>query len=477
MIVPLVQDSRLADRRVKLAERAGLDGDVDFEGELKEVALLYARPGKGPRRVYLLGVGQEPDFASVLLAFRSFAHRYGKKLPTRVGIFFQYLTGADADAAGTLTDAAVNGFLLGAYNLGLYKTQSDPPEEAPGSRGAALLQLRTDATADVVERAQATADVQRRILDLVNAPANKVTPQTLVQWAVDAGAQWGFSVTAYDRAQLQEMGAEALLAVGRGSAHPPQLVVMEYKPEGEALPKVALVGKGITFDTGGLSIKPSANMHHMKSDMGGAAAVLGTMELVARLKLPIHLIGVVPTAENAVDASSLRPGDVIGSYSGKTIEVIDTDAEGRLILADGLAYAKKHFDPEILIDLATLTGSVIGTLGYHAAGLFTHDDALAQALTAAGEQTGERVWRLPLWPVYADEMKSDVADIKNYHGKPYAGAITAAKFLEAFTNEHPRWAHLDIAGVAFGSSEFSSMQSATAWGVRLLTTYLSGLVS
>lgn len=249
------------------------------------------------------------------------------------------------------------------------------------------------------------------------------------------------------------------------------MIVTEYSPENYEK-TVVLVGKGVTFDTGGISIKNSANMHLMKSDMGGAAAVLGAVELAARLQLPVHVVGIIPSTENCVDGASTKPGDVIDSYSGKTIEVIDTDAEGRLILADGLSYALKNYKPDVLLDLATLTGSVVQTLGYSAAGLFTANDTLAAQLAEAGDRTGERLWRLPLWDEYQDEVKSDVAEVRNYHGKPIAGAIVAAKFLEVFTEEHPAWAHLDIAGTAFGDLEFAPNRAGTAYGVRLLVEFL-----
>ncbi|MCL4141236.1 UNVERIFIED_CONTAM: hypothetical protein GTU68_048564 [Idotea baltica] len=245
---------------------------------------------------------------------------------------------------------------------------------------------------------------------------------------------------------------------------------MEYKPNTPGdYKKIGLVGKGVTFDTGGLSIKPSINMHYMKSDMGGAAAVFGTLEMAAKLQLPVHLIGIVPATDNSVDAKSIKPSDVIGSYSGKTIEIIDTDAEGRLILADGINYMVKNYSPEILIDLATLTGSAVRTFGYHAAALFSNNDDLAERIQQTGDDNGERAWRLPIWDIYKDDIKSDVADVRNYSGRPTAGAIAAAKFLEFFTENHPKWAHLDIAGVAFGDSEFTIQRSATGFGIRLLT--------
>jgi leucyl aminopeptidase len=265
----------------------------------------------------------------------------------------------------------------------------------------------------------------------------------------------------------------ALLAVSQGSAAPPVFAILEYRYSGgPARAAVGLVGKGVTFDTGGLSIKPSTNMHLMKSDMGGAAAVFGVFAAAARLQLPVHLIGVAPMTENCVDAKAFKPSDVISSHSGKTIEIIDTDAEGRLLLADGLSYLASQYQLDAIIDLATLTGSTVRTLGYHAAALFCNNDRLSNQLFQAGMRTGERLWRFPLWDIYKEEIKSDIADVRNFSGRPIAGAIGAAKFLEAFINGHPAWAHLDIAGVAFNDSEFAAQTSATGFGIRLLLNFL-----
>ncbi len=214
------------------------------------------------------------------------------------------------------------------------------------------------------------------------------------------------------------------------------------------------------------------SMQFMKSDMGGAAAVLGAMELAAKLQLPVHLIGVIPATDNCVDAKSIKPGDVIGSYSGKTIEVDNTDAEGRLILADGICYLNRTYQPDVMIDLATLTGSCFATFGSKVAGLFSNNDALARQIYQQGLKTGELVWQMPIWDIYGKMIQSDIADIKNNHQPPVAGAIAAAKFLEFFTEKHPAWAHLDIAGTAFGDSEYSATKSGTAFGVRLLVAYL-----
>jgi leucyl aminopeptidase len=297
----------------------------------------------------------------------------------------------------------------------------------------------------------------------------------MAKWAIESGKKFGYNVSVLEKQQLKSQKLDALLAVGQGSEHPPVLIVMEYRSP-NATQTVGLVGKGVTFDTGGISIKSSTNMHLMKSDMGGAAAVFGAMELAAKMQLPINLIGIVPACENSVDGKSFKPSDVINSYSGKTIEIIDTDAEGRLILADGLSYMVKNFQPDVMIDLATLTGSVIATLGYHAAGMFTNNDNLAQKLTQAADQTGERLWRLPLWDIYKEDISSDIADVRNYSGKPMAGAISATKFLEVFTENHQNWAHLDIAGTAYGDTEFAPQRAGTAFGVRLLLEYLENMV-
>ena len=448
----------------------------DFKAEQGEVQILYQQE----RRFYLLGLGKNPAFSEVLKAFRSFSHKYRQKMATPIAI--SLLHGNLSGDAASWVEAAINGLLLGAYSIGRFKNK-DNGTPHPLAQPDVMVQILAEEghktpCLDAAARGREMAQTQMRIFDLVNAPSNKKNPESLAQWAVESGRAYGFKVEVMQKAQIEATGLHALLAVNRGSEDPAAFIIMEYQPPesvGKPRKKVGLVGKGVTFDTGGLSIKPSANMHYMKSDMGGAAAVFGALEMAAKLQLPVHLIGIVPATDNSVDACSLKPSDVINSYSGKTIEVIDTDAEGRLILADGLSYMARNFHPDLLIDLATLTGSTVRTFGYHAAGLFSNNDELAAQLYQASERTGERLWRLPIWDLYKDDIKSDVADVRNYSGKPMAGAIGAAKFLEAFIEGHPAWAHLDIAGVAFNDSEFASQKSATAYGVRLLTDFLSQL--
>lgn len=368
--------------------------------------------------------------------------------------------------------AFANGFFLGTYTQGQWKTEAPQHPLRQADSQLQLVGEQAEGQATILHKAYLQADTQMRCMDLLNAPANKKRPQDLADWAIASGQRFGYQVDVLDKAGCEAEGLHALLAVNRGSEDPPRFIIQTYK--GTAAPEQPsiLVGKGVTFDTGGISIKPSTNLHLMKSDMGGAAAVLGTIEAAARLQLPLHLVGLVPATDNCVDALSYKPSDVIASHSGKTIEIIDTDAEGRLLLADALSYATTHYQPTTLIDLATLTGSAVRTFGYECAALFTQNDELCAALRRAGDESDERVWPLPMWEAYQANLKSDVADLKHFSGKPISGAIDAAVFLSNFTNEHPRYAHLDIAGVAMKASPYASDRMATGYGIGLLLAFL-----
>lgn len=437
----------------------------DFKADFKQVVTIY----QNNQRVFLVGLGKNPKEADFVKILRSFFYKQKKTLPNHVRLSL-----VEGGIESAWVQAIANGITLGDYDIDLYKTgKSDTLNffQQNGTIEIVVGEGDLHQAQNAARIGAATGKTQIAVMDLMNAPANKKYPQILAEFAQKSAQKYGYSVTVFDEKMCESIGLQALLAVAKGSEHPPRFIILEYQHP-QATQKVGLVGKGVTFDTGGISIKPSANMHLMKSDMGGAAAVLGTLELAAKLQLPVHLVGVVPTTENSVDGLATKPGDVIGSYSGKTIEVIDTDAEGRIILADALSYLVRNHAPDVMVDLATLTGSCVATLGYAAAGMFTQNDTLAQSLYDSGQQTGEKLWRLPLWDDYKDELKSDVADVKNYHGKPIAGAIVAAKFLEVFAENHANWAHLDIAGTAFGDSEFASTKSATAYGVRLLIHWL-----
>lgn len=368
--------------------------------------------------------------------------------------------------------SAFAGWIAGMYDLGIFK-QSDAGHPKV-STGEIVSLLPSDADEQTARDGITLGLVQQEVMNLVNTPASHKSPAYIGAWASRSAAQYGYTVKVLDKQDLTTLGMQAILAVNRGSEQPAVCIVSHYRhPEAEK--KVALIGKGVVFDTGGISLKDSKNMHYMKSDMAGAAAALGTVEACARLKLKVDVMAITPMTDNSIDALAIKPGDVIGSYAGKTIEVLDTDAEGRLVLADALAYAIKEYAPDVMVDLATLTGSIVAALGPQAAGLFSKNDQLAGALETAGTSTGERVWRMPMFDEYHDDMQSDIADIKNLSDKPYAGSITAAKFLEFFTSEHPAWAHLDIAGMGFQPNGFGKGYCATGYGVRLLVEWLKDM--
>jgi leucyl aminopeptidase len=468
IIFSFLQDENLETQLQKVSHDFELNLELvkqDFKADLKEFQVAYS---PNNQKVILLGLGKKTNSSDIIKAFRTLFLKQKSKLPNEVTIDVQNLP-------EDWIEYAVIGSMLGGYDLDLYKTEDKKTFSIFTKEGIINVLSTSESTEKAIVRGKAISKTQMQMFDLMNAPANKKTPYVLAKWAVDSGKKFDYSVTILEKQQLKSQKLDALLAVGQGSEHPPVLIIMEYKSP-EAKQKVGLVGKGVTFDTGGISIKSSTNMHLMKSDMGGAAAVMGAIELAAKLKLPVHLVGIIPACENSVDGKSFKPSDVIGSYSGKTIEIIDTDAEGRLILADGLNYLVRNYQPDTMIDLATLTGSCVATLGYHAAGMFTNNDELSQKLTKAADQTGERLWRLPLWDIYKEDITSDIADVRNYSGKPMAGAISATKFLEVFTDNHQNWAHLDIAGTAFGDTEFAPQRAGTAFGVRLLLKFLENMV-
>jgi leucyl aminopeptidase len=296
-------------------------------------------------------------------------------------------------------------------------------------------------------------------------PGNVATPTYLANAARELAQRHGFGITILDKAAIVREKMGALLSVAQGSAEEPRFIAMEYN--GSDAKPVVLVGKGVTFDTGGISIKPAQNMEDMKYDMSGAAAVLGTFEALGRLRPKVHVVGLIPSTENMPSGTAVKPGDVVTSHLGKTIEVINTDAEGRLILCDALSYARRY-QPAAVVDIATLTGAIVVALGHNATGLMGADEKLVQEVKAAGERAGERVWELPLWEDYRDLMKSDIADIKNSGGRP-AGSISAGWFLREFVDGFP-WAHLDIAGTAYTErDEPGRVKGPTGIGVRLFT--------
>ncbi|WP_418262917.1 leucyl aminopeptidase family protein [Flavobacterium faecale] len=427
---------------------------------------LYLSEQNGSIYVFV-GIGKDTDYKDLKTIFRRIAKNQKTFLDEKVALFIP------SETDEMEVEAMVSGLFLGTYNIGHFKGNDLHPFLKTNFE---IHILSNRDFSSIVNRAFKIARAQLETLALVDLPPNIVNPKYLSLWAQDKGVNFGFEVKILGREACEIECLGAFLAVGKGSENDPQFVIMNYEPRVSSpdLKHIGLVGKGITFDTGGLNIK-TTGMLHMKCDMAGAAAVLGTMQLIADLQLPIKVTAIVPCAENSVDAKSFFPSDVITSYSGKTIEIIDTDAEGRLVLADGLSYLIKNYNPEYIIDVATLTGSAVGTFGYECAALFTNNEDISNKIQAAGNFVGERLWPLPLWDAYKSDIESEIADVKNFSGKPVAGAISAAKFLEFFTNEHPAWAHLDIAGVAFGDSEFAKTKHATAYGVHLLTKFIENL--
>ncbi len=306
--------------------------------------------------------------------------------------------------------------------------------------------------------------------DLVNEPGNVKSPEFLAEQARRIAGEVGLKCTVLGLAELAQEGFGALLGVAQGSVREPRLIALEYRGGSSDAQPVALIGKGVVFDAGGISLKPAEKMDEMKMDMAGAATVLGTILSAALMKLPVNLVGIIPAVENLPSGSAIRPGDILTSLSGRTIEVLNTDAEGRLILADALTFAQR-FQPRVVIDLATLTGACIIALGHHATAILGSHEGLIRQLIRAGEKSGERLWQLPLWEDYAGQLKSEIADVKNIGGRP-AGTITAAAFLQKFAGE-TAWAHLDIAGTAWeDKGRPYTPRGGTGVGVRLLLDYL-----
>ncbi len=356
------------------------------------------------------------------------------------------------------------GMELRAYRFDRYKTKKeDPDQDQPALVTIAV--PATDETRAFAAAADAVANGVHLARTLVNEPPNVLFPDEFARRASELGAL-GVEIEVFDLEAAEKLGMRALVAVGRGSAHEPRVVIMRWAGGGDAKP-VAFVGKGVTFDTGGISIKPAAGMEDMKGDMAGAGCVVGLMHALAARKAKVNAIGAIGLVENMPDGKAQRPGDIVTSMSGQTIEIINTDAEGRLVLADLLWYVQDRFKPEVMIDLATLTGAILVSFAHEYAGLFSNNDALSERLTKAGVETGEKVWRLPLGPAYDKLIDSKFADLKNTGGR-HGGSITAAQFLQRFVNDTP-WAHLDIAGTGMGSPADEINQSwGSGWGVRLL---------
>ncbi len=445
----------------------------EFSGKAGETLLVHSAEG-GNERFLLVGLGAKKRATSVSL--RNLGSQIAAYLNERhIGrclIDVNPLSlskGGEIEALGALCE----GLLLADYRFDTYlKQEEDPPSSL---QAVALLigSSRDKAAAEaVVSEAEAICRGICRARDLVNLPGNHKSPLFLAETAEQIARDQGLHCTLLPRAELEKQGFGALLGVAQGSVREPYLIVLEYHGGTQEERPIALVGKGVVFDAGGISLKPADKMDEMKMDMAGAAAVLGTMQAVAELKLPVNLVAVVPAVENLPSGTAYRPGDILTSLSGKTIEVLNTDAEGRLILADALTWVGRY-NPRVVIDLATMTGACIVALGHHASAVLGNHDGLARELIKAGERCGERLWQLPLWEEYSAQIKGDFGDIKNSGGRS-AGTITAAAFLKHFAEDYT-WAHLDIAGTAWADKNTpGSPRGGTGVGVRLLIEYLRG---
>ncbi len=445
----------------------------EFCGEAGRTLLVHGNRRLTCERLLLVGLGKEKEMTAESLrrAAALAATALHERRLQSCALVLNDLTSRLPVAVAA--EAWVEGLQLADYRFQNYLA-ADPQRPAPLAR----LTLLTDSDPAAVGAKQAVLRSQavcRGVFlarDLVNEPGNVKSPAFLAERATELAAETGMECTVLGREALEREGFGALLGVAQGSLREPRLIRLDYRGAADERP-VILIGKGVVFDSGGISLKPGENMDQMKMDMAGAATVFGTLLAAALLRLPVNLTGLVPAVENMPSGNALRPGDILTSLSGKTIEVLNTDAEGRLILADALSYAQR-FKPREVIDVATLTGACVIALGHHAAALLGNHRGLLRRLQQAGEICGERLWPLPLWKEYGQQLKSEVADLKNIGGRP-AGTITAAAFLEHFARDY-RWAHIDIAGTAWQEKTADYRPAGgTGFGVRLLITYLSRL--
>ncbi len=440
----------------------------DMAGECGQTALFYDLPGVTAERVVLLGLGESKDFSAAVLR---------KALDA---VFPQINASGARDAVVSLPigslddghhdigrDIAISA-VLATYRFDRLKTEPKPPAKplnrvtVMGDDSHAVKGLKKG-----LSQGQAIANGMVLARDLANLPGNICTPTYLADQAktIKRGVK-KMRVKIVDEKEMKSLGMGSLLSVSKGSREPAKLIVLDYRGGKSSEKPVVLVGKGLTFDAGGISLKPAAEMDEMKYDMCGGASVLGVMQACAELELPLNVIGLVPTSENLPDGAANKPGDIVTSMSGQTIEILNTDAEGRLILCDSLTYAER-FEPAAVVDIATLTGACVIALGGHATGLWSTDDRLAEGLLSAGQSTGDRAWRMPLWEDYQPQLNSNFADMANIGGRQ-GGAITAACFLSRFAKKF-KWAHLDIAGTAWISGK---EKGATGRPVPLLVQFL-----
>ncbi|HEX6978166.1 MAG TPA: leucyl aminopeptidase [Alphaproteobacteria bacterium] len=473
-IVGILDDRKLTPAAAALDKKTGglvtrAMGSSRFKGRKDDVLEIIAPKGLPVARVLLVGLGKAEKIDALQLQnlggnIVAFLNRVGESTAT---FPVENLTGVSLQAPDMAANVAY-GARLRAYRFDKYRTR-EKEEQKPSLKAFNLLVTDVAAARKAFAPFDRVADAIYTTRDLVSEPPNVIYPESMAERCKRLSA-FGVKVEVLDEKQLGKLGMGALLGVAQGSARPPRVVVMRWDGAPRAKDKrpIAFVGKGVTFDTGGISIKPSAGMEDMKWDMAGAAAVVGVMEALAARRARVNAVGLIGLVENMPSGTAQRPSDIVRSMSGRTIEVLNTDAEGRLVLADVCWYAQDRFKPQAMIDLATLTGAIIVALGHEYAGLFSNNDELAARLLNAGKSVGEALWRLPLGDSYDKDIDSDTADVKNIGSNRAAGSIIGAQFIQRFVNGVP-WAHIDIAGVAWSKKDAPTVpRGATAFGVRLL---------
>ena len=445
----------------------------DVRGKAKDEVVLFARDDAGPRRVALLGIGKAPSFDAEQV--RRLAGR-AVRLAERLGVDALSLRlGAEGPAdEAERGQAAAEGAVLAAWRFTELKRPQADDAQVPVETVDLFGEGDAGALAEGARVGEIVARGENFARTLQSRPGNVATPSHLAAEAERMAGEVGLGFSVFDEAAMRREGMHAILAVSAGSTEEARLIVLEHRGGAKGDAPLVLVGKGLTFDAGGISIKPAAGMEDMKYDMSGGAAVIATMQIVAELAVAANVVGLVPSSENLLSGSAVKPGDVIQTLAGKTVEVINTDAEGRLILADALTWGAR-MKPAAMVDCATLTGAVVIGLGHHAAAVIGNDERLIEELRGAGTRSGERCWPLPLWDEYKKQLESETADLMNVGGRP-AGSITAACFLSEFVGD-TRWAHLDIAGTAYGDGKLPyQRKGGYGFPTRLLTEWIRSRV-
>jgi len=452
---------------------AGLFAGGDFSGRRDETAVVYGT-GDAPPRLLLVGVGKPEEVGrSAVRRAAAVAARRARGYGTGSVAFAMPAAFRGAVGAAEFGQVVVEGLAQGAWQFDELKKPNDDRKPPVTSVAVVVEPAEREAAAPGFAIGCAMAEGQALARRLQFLPPNQCTPAFLAETAVQLGRDHGFTVTVLDQPAIVKEGMGALLAVNQGSATEPRFMTLEYRGAGDAAaPPVVLVGKGVTFDSGGISIKPAASMEDMKYDMSGAAAVLGAMDIIGRLKPKVNVVGVVPATDNMPSGNAVRPADVVTSHFGKSIEIVNTDAEGRLILADALSYVRR-FKPAAVLDAATLTGAALYVTGHVATPIMGNDEALVEEVRKAGDRAGDRCWPLPMFDEFRDQNKSDIADVKNSGGRP-AGTITAGWFLREFVDGYP-WVHLDVAGTAYTEADSPPLAKGPA-GVpaRLFAEFVLG---